>query len=83
MKRLAIAAALAGGLCGCVPGGNFLLPTAPPADKAAVKADARPAYKPPVVAAQVTGDNAKEKAGVLNEEMDRDLQATIEGRDKK
>ena len=44
--------------------------------------DSRPALKAPIIADQVNADNAKDKAKALSDEMDRDLQAAIEARDK-
>jgi len=53
-----------------------------PIDKTARSSDVRPAIKPPVVASQVSGENVKDKAKALNDEIDRDLQAAIEARDR-
>jgi hypothetical protein len=57
---------------GCAtPASGFLPATAK--ESAARGVDSRPIYKPPVVAGQINGENAKEKAQALNEELDRDL----------
>lgn len=81
MKRFALTAALTAAAIGCTPTMNFLRPTSE-ADKSAKPAEARAPYRAPVVANQVSPDNAKDKAQALNEELDRDLQHAIEARDK-
>jgi hypothetical protein len=57
---------------GCAsPASGFLPATAK--ESSARGVDSRPIYKPPVVAGQINGENAKDKAQALNEELDRDL----------
>jgi len=79
MKHLALISIVGFALVGCDTTSNFLTP---PSDRAAKPAESRGSYRAPIVADQVTPDNAKDKAKALNDELDRDLQAAIEARDK-
>jgi hypothetical protein len=76
MKRIGWTAVLLAGTLssGCLTNG-FVTP-----DKPAAKPvePARPAERPPVVAAQINGANAQEKAQSLREELDRDMERAIE-----
>jgi hypothetical protein len=77
MKRVIWFSIACAGSLGC----NMLSP--PASEEKVVKTvDSRPAFRPPVVAGQLTPTNALEKAQALNEELDRDLQAAIEARDQ-
>jgi hypothetical protein len=42
-------------------------------EKSVRAVDSRPIYKPPIVAGQINGENAKDKAQALSDELDRDL----------
>lgn len=70
---------LAGALCGCLPN-NFIAP-----DKTAAKPvePQRPVNSPPVAAAQINPANAQEKAKALRDELDRDMEQSIEANDPK
>ncbi|MFO0808082.1 MAG: hypothetical protein U0746_05625 [Gemmataceae bacterium] len=60
-----------------IPGDGMKVPEgAKPSDKAEVH------YRPPVLASQVTAQNAKEKAADLNEELDRDLMDLVESQSR-
>jgi hypothetical protein len=78
MNRLVLFSALSLGIVGCDTTKGFLTPST----TAAKSAESRPAFRAPVIADQVTADNAKDKAQALNDELDRDLQSAIEARDK-
>jgi hypothetical protein len=71
---------------GCVPT-NFVVPPTPPAaaETAAAKSGdpERPAYSPPVIAGQITGANAHEKAEALRAEIEADMVAAVEQNSKK
>ena len=81
MKRWMLAAAFGGAAIGCTPNMNCLTPKTETA-RSARPADSRLAFRAPVLANQVNPENAKDKAQALNDELDRDLQAAIESRDK-
>lgn len=67
----------------CTSGLGCTLMNPPDSEDNTVKtADVRPAFKPPVVAGQLNATNAQDKAKALNDELDRELQAAIETRDK-
>ncbi len=82
MKRLVLLAGCGLGALGCAPTMNFLSAGGVTAERTARGADTRETFRPPVVASQITGENAKEKAKALEEELDRDLQAAIDARDR-
>jgi hypothetical protein len=83
MKTRWMAVLVTGALGGCVPT-NFVVPTTPPADKAAKPAEPeRPAYTPPVVAGQINAANAHEKADALRAEIEADMVASVEANSKK
>lgn len=82
MKRLVLTAALAAFPIACTPTMNNFLARGADADKPAKPAEARTTYRAPVLANQISADNAKDKAQALNEELDRDLQSALESRDK-
>jgi hypothetical protein len=79
MKHVALFSTLCLALVGCNMTGGFLTPQP---DRAAKPAETRGSYRAPIVADQVTTDNAKDKAKALDVELDRDLEAAIEARDK-
>jgi hypothetical protein len=81
MRKLILLSAISAAACGCSAPWSFLAPESP-TDKTARSLEVRPAIKPPVVVDQVSGENAKDKAKALNDEIDRDLQAAIEARDR-
>jgi len=83
-RTLWLSLLVAGAAGGCVPN-NFVLPNSPAAADKAAKAPEppRPAYRRPVVADQVNGVNAQEKAQALREELDRDLQRAVDADDAK
>jgi hypothetical protein len=75
MKRIAwIGVLVAGGLSGGCLSNGFVVP-----DKAAGKPvePVRPVERPPVVAAQINGDNAQQSAQALNDEMERDMKRAL------
>jgi hypothetical protein len=81
MTRFAwIGVLLAGAASGGCLSSNFVAP-----DKTAAKPieATRPTVRPPVVAAQINGANAQEKAQALREELDRDMERAIETGDPK
>jgi hypothetical protein len=69
---------------GCLPN-NFLLPTSADKDKPEVMSSdgGRFVYRQPVTAGQVNGNNAQEKVQALRDELDQDMQRTIEASDAK
>lgn len=80
MRRLFVTMCLSTATAGCMPTMNYLARSNAP--EKAIKVEPRQPFRAPVVANQVTGGNAKDKAKALEEELDRDLQAAIEARDR-
>jgi len=80
MNRLVLFLILSLSGVGCDTTKGFLTPSS--TEKTAKAPEPRSAFRAPVVADQVTSDNAKDKAKALNDELDRDLQSAIESRDK-
>jgi hypothetical protein len=77
MKQLLVLSAMCVALVGCDTTKGFMSPQ--PTEKPVKPSGS---YRAPIVADQVNPENAKDKAKALNDEMDRDLQAAIEARDK-
>ena len=72
---------VAGALSGCTPT-DFI---APPADKTAAKPveTISRTPRPPVTAAQINSDNAREQGNALRDELNRDWESAIEANDVK
>jgi hypothetical protein len=72
----------AGVLSGCLPT-DFVTPPEPKNLGAKPMDPAAQIARPPVTAAQIDARNAQEKAQILRQELDRDLEQAIEANDAK
>jgi hypothetical protein len=69
------------GLSGCLPN-DFVAPTGQDKVAKPVEPMRRP-LAPPVTAGQINGANAQEKAAVLRDELDRDMERALNAADAK